>query len=196
MNKKSLFLGILLSLMCVGIVSGSLYAEKIPDPNRFISIEPLWSVKLEKVDGGVITISLLEFVWEQEDGQGSTTMFYLDDGADEYIADKGSFRYAQESTFQCSSDEDYQSCVSGCGNDESCIDQCTRDYDCKTTVSCTEKAPDASCGTTHAFATFGNNIADLVFNPSTGELESGEFNKIKTTKINENGYLSVRRLSI
>ena len=100
MNKRSLFLGILLSLMCVGIVSGSLYAEKIPDPNRFISIEPLWSVKLEKVDGGVITISLLEFVWEQEDGQSSTTMFYLDDGADEYIADRGSFRYAQESTFQ------------------------------------------------------------------------------------------------
>tara|TARA_Y100000310_G_scaffold333695_1_gene411755 strand:- start:1567 stop:3429 length:1863 start_codon:yes stop_codon:yes gene_type:complete len=177
MKKKIVF--VLLSVFIIslfsGIVSASLYTEKIPDPSRFTLINPLWSSIMEKQDGSNITLSLIEFEWLNPNGQTSkTTMFYLNNGVDEYISDKGGFSYSQEYNYGCSDKDLYDSCVSACGNiepeRERCIEQCTEDYQCDTTIICTQNAPDDTCGLERSTSSYGSNDVVLNFDPSSGQV--------------------------
>jgi len=182
MKKEIVFILLFLFVISLfsGIVSASLYAEKIPDPSRFTSINPLWSSILEKQDGSNITLSLIEFEWLNPDGQTSkTTMFYLNDGVDEYIADKSSFSYAQEYDSGCSDEDLYNSCISDCKSDESCIDQCMRDYQCDFAITCTQNGPDGTCGLKKSTSSYGSNDIVLNFNPSTGQLDNSQDYSLK-----------------
>ena len=59
--NKGLLTGILGLLIFSSLVTASLYTEKIQDPSRFTSIEPIWSAELETTGGQTITVSVIEF---------------------------------------------------------------------------------------------------------------------------------------
>ncbi len=177
-----------------GIVSASLYAEKIPDPSRFTSINPLWSAQLEKQDGSNVTLSLIEFEWLNPNGQKSkTTMFYLNDNVDEYISEGGTYSYAQDYSYDCSDENLYDSCMSSCPNDEPererCMEQCTDEHQCDYTTTCIQDAPDGSCGLEESTSSYGSNGAILNFNPETGRLEQSIDYSLKCNGFIENGML-------
>ena len=67
-------------------------------------------------------------------------MFYLNDGIDEYLANKGSFSYANEYSTACTSEDDYNTCISACGYNESCIDGCVDNYQCDNIITCIQDA--------------------------------------------------------
>ena len=159
---------LILSICSISVMA-SLYTDKIPDPGRFQSIEPIWSASLQKASGDQITASLIRFEWLDNSGRTSKVeMFYLHDGSDRYIADGGSYTYSMTHQFSC--DSGYDNCISGCSNDESCIDDCTRDFNCGTQSTCEITGPDGTCGFDSATTFFGNNKLLLNFDPGTGEL--------------------------
>jgi hypothetical protein len=168
--KKKLLINLLVSLVVLtSLVTASLYTEKIPDPSRFTSIEPKWSAELEFSDGTAIQVSLIEFEWLSGEASSKTHMMYLNDGTDEYIADKGSWGHAKTYEFIC--DSGYDDCVTSCGDDEPCIDSCTQDYNCRNEESCPDFGPDGTCGVKKATASFGENNLMLEFDPATGQLK-------------------------
>jgi len=225
--KKIAIIGILLIplLFFIIIVSASLYSEKVPDPSRFTSINPLWSAILEKQDNSNITLSLIEFEWLSPNGQSSskTTMFYLNDGINEYISDSSGFVYTQEYNSSCFDNDLYDDCVSLCPNTEPekerCMEQCIEDYDynCHTEVTCTQIGPDDTCGVSRSTNIYGSNYIDLNFNPASGQLSEtpvpesqdirntttlnntlssiGTFNGEELILISQSGYLSSGRIS-
>jgi len=171
-----------------------MYLEKIPDPTRFTSIEPLWSAQFKKTTGPTITISLLNFEWTNEYGQTSASrMFYIDDSFDKYIADTGTFTYAQEPKFKCTSNSDFKTCVAGCGEDETCIDNCAIKYECDTIVEC-ERAPDLSCGLKTVELTYGIHEIVLKFSPYNGTANDLVIEGADVEKLQEKGWLSAERL--
>jgi hypothetical protein len=197
--KQKIILSIaMLFLLSLSVfVSASLYAEKIPDPSRFTSIEPLWSAELKTQQGNEITISLIEFVRLRDDeSKSKANMFYLNDGTNEYIAESGSFYYSQESEYVCSDQELYKDCIDSCGNDESCTDECAQDYQCNYVLTCIEKGPDNTCGFESSNIIFREGTdSSLKFDPSSGQLVSAT---LKGQELNiriQKGYLSAGRLS-
>jgi len=214
MKKEVLMylLPIFIILLFGGVAFASLYAEKIPDPSRFTSIEPFWSAILQKTDGTSITISLLKFEWLSYENQiEHTAMFYLNDGIDEYIAEGGKFYYADDYDYVCSSQEDYNNCVEGCGDNESCIDQCAQNYQCDNIITCLDFGPDNTCGLRRTIVNFGISCMELFFEPNTGQLIKGTWydsNKCEQimipgepditqslNPINQAGFVSAGRLS-
>ena len=174
MNKK-LLMSLLVSLMVLtSLVTASLYSEKIPDPGRFTSIEPRWSAELETSGGQTIKASLITFRWLSYQGKVEVAhMFYLNDGTNEYIAEKGNYDWVKEPKFSC--EEGYEGCLDKCSpGDESCIDDCARKFDCKTTYTCKILAPDKTCGIEKASQKFGEHSVYLDFDPSTGQLRTHE----------------------
>tara|TARA_Y100000310_G_scaffold94456_1_gene92101 strand:- start:302 stop:904 length:603 start_codon:yes stop_codon:yes gene_type:complete len=198
MKQKIFFTIAILSLLSLAVfVSASLYAEKIPDPSRFTSIEPLWSAELKTQQGNEITISLIEFVWLNDDeSKSKADMFYLNDGTNEYIAESSSFSYSQESEYVCSDQELYNDCIDSCGNDESCIDECAQDYQCNNVLTCIEKGPDNTCGLESSNVIFREGTdSSLKFDPVSGQLVSATLKEQELNIRIQKGYLSSGRLS-
>ena len=166
-----------------------LYAEKVPDPNRFISIQPIWSSSLDK-SGETITVSVLQFEWLSGETTSKAELTYLKDASGRYLSDGGTFSYSRTYEFTC--DLGYDNCVSACGDDETCIDQCVRDYDCATESSCVIIGPDGSCGVESMTASFGITQLLLNFDPVTGQLVEldSTYNGEKLIIVTQSGFLS------
>ena len=174
MNKKLLMSLLLSFVVLTSLVTASLYAEKIPDPSRFTSIEPMWSAELETTDGQTIIVSLIKFETLSYQGMVQNyMMFYLNDGVNEYIAEKGSYDWVKEPHRTCESG--FEECLNVCADgDESCVDNCDSNFNCETTYTCETLAPDGTCGIEKASQKFGEHSVYLDFDPSTGQLRTHE----------------------
>jgi len=189
--KRLLIISLIFVLLLTSFVMASLYSDKIPDPNRFQSIDPIWSASLDN-GGQIITVSVLRFVWLSDETTSEVEMIYLEDVSGRYLADGTAFSYSQTHEFTC--DTGYDSCVSACGTDETCIDQCTADYNCATQSSCVITAPDNSCGMESITASFGSTQLLLNFDPATGQLvetnTTTTYNGQELTILTQAGFLS------
>lgn len=191
MNKKLIIILSVLVLLS-GFVTASLYAEKIPDPSRFTSIEPMWSAELETTDGQTITVSLIKFETLSYQGKVQNyMMFYLDDGVDEYIAEKGSYNWEKEPHRTCESG--FEECLNACADgDESCADNCDSGFSCETTYTCETLAPDGTCGIQGATQDFGGHKLNLNFDANTGQLNNfmNYLDGQSIGVVSQNGFLS------
>ena len=217
-------IGIFLIVLLSGLVIASLYAEKIPDPDRFTSIQPIWSALLETESGKTLKVSVLNFVWIDKSFEGENItyaekMFYLDDGYNEYIAEKVQVEYAIDykgiGTGCLSFREDAEICKNVCRgtymekymemeNDEiwitiakelrECKNDCTRQYNCGYIVTWTYLGPDGYAGITLLDPYFGQIGGQLIlnFDPVAGKLtaKDSSYNGESFDIIKQEGYLS------
>ncbi len=217
--KRGWIFGVLLIILLSGLVVASLYAEKIPDPERFISIQPIWSALLETELGKTLKVSFIEFVWIDDPitgRTGETQMAYLNDGENEHIAEKMHLEYAIDSqgigTGCPSYREDARICQTVCSdtymekmeNDEiwitnvkehkECKNDCTRQYNCGYIVTWSYLGPDGYAGITSIDVDFGEigGQFSLNFDPVAGKLtaKDSSYNGESFDVIKQEGYLS------
>jgi hypothetical protein len=209
MKSKNTFLLIVsLTILLVGaVVQASLYAEKVPDPSRFVSIEPLWSGLFETQEGDEVKISLLEFVWLGDDGieQPPAHMFYLSDGVNEYLSESTRFSYSEPilpdpntDNFVCEPIELYKECVIGCDEDSSCIQDCFNEYCEEFLLAVIEedciRGPDNSCGIKTTDVVFFQGIeSKLIFDPESGKIFSATLKGQNLNLKIQSGFLSSGR---
>ena len=95
----------------------------------------------------------------------------MNDGTDEYIAEKGSYNWEREPHRTCESG--FEECLNVCADgDESCADNCASSFNCETTYTCDTLAPDGSCGIQGADQDFGGHKLNLNFDPGPGQLNN------------------------
>ncbi len=169
MHKKILISALVFIMILTSLVTASLYAEKVPDPSRFTSIQPRWSAQLELSDGQTIKVSLITFKWLSYQNKTEVThMFYLNDGMDEYLAEKGAEFFVEKYEFTCQ--EGYENCTKKCDSgDESCIDDCVEEFNCGSVSTCSIFAPDDTCSVERIEQNFGKHTLSLNFDPNSGK---------------------------
>jgi len=187
-----------------GVVSGGYFSDEKINSLKSISVEPLWSVMLQKSDGTQINMSILRIEeLSYDDKVYILNYFYSSESPYETtISTSESMAFAINSTNTCDSLTEYDRCMEDCAdlNDENinCRTQCDQQYSCQFQQICLSYAPDNSCGvnkiTREIIKTDGNLSFELNFNPETGTLSTIFFNGEQLSLIKENGFMSVGRI--